>query len=308
MFSSFMMVLPIVICIAAGYIFKRTGMLNEEGAVQIGRIVFYLATPCILFRLTMTLRAEDLANVRFISVLYVCMLLSMLAAYVILRMRGGDRKCTSVSYLMVLRTNNLFMGIPTIIMLWGQEALRVYALYIAMSIGFIEIISAAFALASLYGELNFSSIRKIVIGLFTNPVVLTTIAGTAWGLCIKMPLPRCIDLPMEIFGNLGTGLALMTLGMKLNLKSIVHDLASTWTDSLIRLIISPLIVWTGFQLFPSAPELERMAVLLLALPIAANTAPMADALGMDSEYAAHSVMASTLLSIFTLPVMVNLLL
>ena len=308
MFENFMIVLPLIICIAAGYYFKRSGMLNSEGAAQMGRIVFRVVTPCAIFRLTMTLKAEDLTNVRFIAVFYSCIIISLLAVWFIGLFRKGTRRRRSTSYLMVLRTNNVYIGIPMIMMLWGEEMMSSYALLVALTMAAIEISSSLAALASVNDGIKASSLKYVLRSLFANPAVLSALAGTFWGLALARPLPRFIDLPMEIFSNLGTGLALITLGMRFEPKRLMHGLRTTWQDSAIRLILVPVIVWTAFRLFPTSPDLVRVAVLIMALPAAANTPSMAEDMGMDGKYAANAVIATTILSIFTLPLLLNTLL
>lgn len=309
MFDSFLMVLPIIISMLVGYSLKCIGMLNDEGAKQMGNIVFWIALPCLLFRITYTLRLNDLSNMRFLLLFFGSIIVSMLCAQIIELFRHGDRKRKAVSCIVVVRTNCIFMGIPTVLMLWGESRLKTFALLLALSQAGIEILAALSSLIMLYGGVHVKALKHVFKAFIRNPVVLGTVAGTLWGVCVGIELPKCIDLSLEILGGLGTGLALMTLGMKLEPKRIFSDFFYTWEDSFIRLFIVPVIIWLVFSFFPAPiayPELEKMSILIMAMPAATSVFPMAESMGMDGDYAARCVVATTLLSIFTLPIIINL--
>lgn len=309
MLDSFLIILPIIICILVGYCLKVFGILTKEGAKQMGSLVFWVATPCLLFRMTYTLKLESLSHTRFFLVFYSCLIFSLLCVQLINLLRHCDNKRKATSCMMSIRSNSIFMGIPTVIMLWGDGMLGTLGVFMAFAQTGIVLIGVISSLVVLYGGLHADSIKYAFRSFIRNPVVLGVFAGLIWGLCIGITLPKSVDLSLKILGGIGTGLALMALGTKLEPKRVVADLISTWPDSLIRLIIVPLIVWLGFKIFSTpSPNLEKVAILIMSMPVATNTFPMAEAMGMDGDYAAQSVMATTLLSIFTMPIIAKLLL
>ena len=46
----------------------------------------------------------------------------------------------------------------------------------------------------------------------------------------------------------------------------------------------------------------------MAMPVAMNTFPMAEAMGMDGDYTAKTIMVSTMVSVVTLPLVIRFLL
>ena len=64
----------------------------------------------------------------------------------------------------------------------------------------------------------------------------------------------------------------------------------------------------GFRFLPSVPEMEKLSVLVMAMPVAMNTFPMAEAMGMDGDYTAKTIMVSTMVSVVTLPLVIRFLL
>ena len=62
MLKSFMLILPIMICVLTGYAAKKMNLLNEESNAVMGKIVFYIAVPCILFRSLQKLKAAEMTQ------------------------------------------------------------------------------------------------------------------------------------------------------------------------------------------------------------------------------------------------------
>jgi predicted permease len=54
-------------------------------------------------------------------------------------------------------------------------------------------------------------------------------------------------------------------------------------------------------------EMVQAGVLLAAMPVGVNTAIIAQAMGMDSEYCSRGIAVSTLCSIVSLPLWIGLL-
>ena len=82
---------------------------------------------------------------------------------------------------------------------------------------------------------------------------------------------------------------------------IVKILSSTWFDTLIKLAVNPAIMCVVLFLLPISKELFQVTVMLSAMPNAVNCFILARGMGMDSEYAADLVAATTLLGIISIP-------
>ncbi len=308
MADGFMLILPIMCCIMTGWFMKRVGVLNDEGGAQMGRVVFYVAAPCLIFRFTLSLRLSDFADGNFITVLYGGYLMMALASWLVERFRSGNRARKAASVLMSIRSNNMFMGMPAVIMLWGENWLGWYGRYMAISVLGFELFSATCGLIALNGGVGWKSFRRVLLSLTHNPIVISIAISLICGMGLGLTLPRWIDLPLKIFGDLGTGLALMTLGMKLKPERLLNDFCEVWPDLVVRLLLSPLILAVGFRFLPSVPEMEKLSVLVMAMPVAMNTFPMAEAMGMDGDYTAKTIMVSTMVSVVTLPLVIRFLL
>jgi len=308
MTDGFILILPIMCCIMTGWFLKRVGILNEEGGAQIGRLIYYLAAPCLIFRFTLSLKPRDFADVGFIAVLYGGFVLMALVSWIIERFRGGTAARKASSVIMSIRSNNMFMGMPAVLMLWGENWMGYYGRFMALCVVGFEIISALCGLVTLHGGVGLGAMKRVFASLFRNPIVISILFSLAWGMGLHLPMPRFLDMSLKIFGDLGTGLALITIGMKLRPSELVNDFLQCWPDAVVRLMIAPAILAAGYRFFPSEPEMVKVSVLVMAMPVAMNTAPLAAAMGMDGNYAAKTIMVTTVLSVATLPLVIRFLL
>ncbi len=307
MLDGFMLILPIMCCVMTGWFLKRIGALTDEGGDQMGILIFYVASPCLVFRFTFALTPADFADFGYMAVLYAGYAAMALSSCAVGLLRGQSRARRAASVLVSLRSNNVFMGYPAVVMLWGESRLGFYGRYMAISVLGVELVSAAASLLVLNGGLRLSALRRFALSLFKNPIVVGILAALVWGMGLKLPMPRFLDISMKIFGDIGTGLALMSLGMRLRPSRLWGDFLATWPDAALRLLLSPLLLAAGYAVVPARPEMVKIAVLVMAMPAAMNTFSMADAMGMDGDYAARATMVSTVASALTLPLVIRFL-
>lgn len=307
MLSAFLLILPIMLSIALGWFLKRWKVVTDRGAAEMGSFIFYVAMPAILFRTTLRVEAQHFSDWHFLLVIHGAYLILLAAAWFCASLRGFGVKRRASSVLMAIRSNNVFMGMPAALMLWGDAGFVSFARFLALSVLGFEVLSAMSGLIALSGSFSWKSLKQVLRSLTKNPLVIAVVSGLLWGLLVPFKLPRWLDVTLEIMGNTGTGIALVTLGMKMNPPTLLRDLARAWSDILIRLVLSPLLLLLGFYFLPTDALLMKTAVLVMAMPVAVNSFTMAVELDMDGDYAAQAIVASTIASMATLPVIISFL-
>jgi hypothetical protein len=137
-----------------------------------------------------------------------------------------------------------------------------------------------------------------------HPFILATIAGLAFA-ATGLHLPAFTDAPLDGFASAAAPAALFSLGLTLSRYK-----ASTLSLPLgvcltAKLVLHPLLVAGGFLwLGTFEPIWVATAIIMGALPPAANVYVMARAEGISVELAARAVLFGTLLSAITLPVII----
>jgi hypothetical protein len=74
-----------------------------------------------------------------------------------------------------------------------------------------------------------------------------------------------------------------------------------------RFVISPLSILLLAMVFPLPPLMRNVFVIQAAMPVMTNTAIVSKAYGADSEYVAVMITATTIATIFVVPVYMAIL-
>ena len=139
-----------------------------------------------------------------------------------------------------------------------------------------------------------------------HPFILATIAAllfasTGWS------LPKFIDTPLTGFQHAAAPAALFSLGLTLARNRGGHVETRLGACLAVKLIIHPLAVALAFMLVSGFdPIWVATAIIMGALPPAANVYVMARAEGISVALSARAVLYGTLFSAVTLPVVISL--
>ena len=205
-----------------------------------------------------------------------------------------------------VRANNVYLGLPAVIIAMGEKGAQVASIYLAVVLPGYNILSVVWGELLKSGTLNFRIIRNALLNLTKNPLIISSISGVICGI-LGLPIPESLMVSMKFVGDMATGLALITLGMSLELQNLPSALKRTWSDVLIKLIVHPAFAWLFLLIWPVEKPMFQAVVIICAMPTAVNTFMVAEAMGLDHEYACELVAVTTTLAAVTIPVWVMLL-
>ena len=146
------------------------------------------------------------------------------------------------------------------------------------------------------------SLRKVI----SHPFILATLAGLLFARS-SLSMPAFLNTPLTGFANAAAPTALFSLGLTLarNRGGAVDPRLGACLA--IKLIGHPLIVALGFMIFSGFDPLWiATAIIMGALPPAANVYVMARAEGISVPLAARTVLYGTAFSAVTLPIFISL--
>lgn len=281
--------------VGIGYLMFFFQKISSEGAKTLANILLYLSLPCVIIKGFLAERSAEATIGLLISaasaliILLVCILVS----------RIFFKKDAVASFASAF-SNPGFFGIPLITACLSEGAV----FYIAAFIAFLNLFQWTYGVHILTGKKGALSLKKII----TAPFMIAILIGllfyfTTW----EMPslLLSCITF----LAGLNTPLAMFTIGIYLAQTNILNMLKkrSLYGISLVRLIVIPLLSLGLLTLLPAEFFSLKIAVLIAsACPVGSNVAMYAQLHNRDYPYAVETVVISTLFSLITIPVLLQL--
>ena len=321
--TSLQSIIPIVLLIALGYILKGRGMFNDTFSSNLSRLIMSVILPAGVFvSILHHMQTSDLWNLRYgLLVVGLTYFVSYIVAFIMMKMLRVPPGRRGIFINMVVNDNCLFIGLPVQIALFGPEALPYFLLYYignTISVWMVGVFLIEMdplpQNSSATGESVRPSGHKFSWKKLLPPPLMGFIVALIF-LYAQIPLPTILHNTLNYLGDMVTPLSLLYIGIVLHdagLKSMALN-----KDSLGgifgRFVIAPLIMFGviitvryigGITLEPIAMItfiVQSAGPVIAVLPIVANES------GADLPFATGLVMISTILFVFVIPLIMELL-
>lgn len=300
--------MPVFLLIALGKTLTCMPFFDGTLSRTLNRLTYWIALPALLLdKITnATFSSGEVARIPILLVLATCG--SILFSYIVAALMKLERRALGAFVQGSSRANNAFVGLPVILYaLGGQHPGIETAATVALApaIVFYNVFSVSVLLAhrergrQSAGEAALLFLKQII----TNPLLISCALGlTLHALHIRFPM--AIQRSLSALGSAALALALLSIGSALSFKGAGEGLPRSFTASVIKIFIQPLI-GLGLALLWNLPPVERQMLLIyLACPTAVASYIMADLLDSDRDLAAHIIVISTLLSAISLSLIV----
>ena len=193
-----------------------------------------------------------------------------------------------------------FFGMPVVRALFpdAPEA----AVYSCMFNISLNIVAWTIGVYTLTGDKKYISLRAA----FLNPSVITAVVGFLLYLAnAKSWLPEFVQGGFRALGVMSTPLCMLILGIRLatmNLKKLFTT-PLVWLACTGKLVVFPLFCWALTLPFPLDPVFRASILMLAGTPCASILLNLAEIHHNGQQLAANCALLSTLLSIFTIPLL-----
>ena len=290
----------IFIMILPGYIFRKRSIISVNQIGAVNSIVVNLTWPCLVIdAMQIKFSADTLKDAGYIVI--VCFIafavIAVLGIPIVKHLKLNKSKQYLVLF-MFLQGNTGFIGIPVIKALYGTNAL-----FYAAIVEFANDIFL-FTIGVLLIQMSAGVSLKIRPLDLLSPGLVGVIVGIVMFI-MDFRLPDLLGGSIEMIGNATTPLTMFSIGFQLGsirLKEFFKEW-QVYAVLFVKLMIVPAItVIILMILSEEIALLEKVIIILFAMPIASVASIFSQQYKGEVEFATKSVLLSTVMSLVTVPI------
>ncbi len=321
---SFNAVIPIVLMVLLGYILQKIKLFPQDFFKQLNKLTFKVLLPVNLF--VSVYEINSISNIDIKAPLYaVCgvffaFVIGFLATFLI-----KDRAKKGAVWQCVFRSNYAIIGIPLAGHLLGAEATAVASIIAAFVVPEFNVL-AIICLSIFKKDEKKISVKKIIVDICKNPLILGVLAGVLC-LLIRLLLVKVgCDFRLMTMGAVsseGTGfiykvikylaqattpIALISMGGQFEFSTYKTDIKEVIIATTLRTVFVPFtVILVACFCFGFRGAEVAAFISVFGSPVAVSSAIMAYEMKSDGKLASALVVSTTLTSILCLTVIITLL-
>ena len=278
----------IFVLLASGYLAKRTKVIPQNQLIIFIDFVLVFAMPALIFDKVYHVNI-DFHLFSVIACGLGSNIVAMLLAYGLGRLLGFSKATTASMALLARFGNTLFMGLPVLQGILGDDIANEVILYDQMvtcvPIAFLGPFILSYAAPS-----NVSLIAN-VFKIMKFPPFLALVAGL---LAKSVEIPDFLFAPLRLFSGAVVPVALFAVGLGLGFNTVRSSYKSTALVVFLRMVVAPCFfvafAWVfGIEFSPSymvglietaMPPMVLASAMILKAKLDSNLAISAIAIGM----------------------------
>lgn len=307
LWAQFLSTLPLFILILLGFLAVKLGRWQKTVTDSLTKFTFYIAFPIMLFQIMSHFSEQSEIDIKLLLVFFggsfIVFAIGCLIASKIFKLNGSQSTLFAMGG---IYTNTVFVGIPIIKMLLGDQAIPIVAIIVifnALILWTLATVSIEFVQM---GKLSGRSFIKALKNVSKNPIIIGIFTGIAVNY-IGLPIPNFINQSTKMVSDMTAPLSLIVLGMGLAEYKIRDQFLITSSICILKLAILPIVTYIVGKLL-GLPTLElQVVVLLSSVSIAINCYMMARQFEVLQGPIASSLLISTALSSVTTPLILSIM-
>ena len=289
-----------------GYLLGKAKKAVAGHLSTMSAVLIYVCSPCMVVSsfLSMEYSSENMKNMGlFFLVSFAFEVAFLLTLFFIFRKKFHINKYRMLAIGSTLG-NCGFFGMPLIkALLPDHPEVACYSSIFVISMNILVFTAAVYCLTQ---EKKYISLKSATI----NPAVLSLlVALVLYVIGAREYIPDTCVNAIDLMGKMTTPVCMLILGIRLSTIKI-KDLVSepfVYFICIGKLIVFPLLAFAVAFVLPMPYSFKASLFILGAVPCASVILNMAEIHGKEQKLSANCILLSTLLCIFTIPVMSLLL-
>ncbi|MCT7534619.1 AEC family transporter [Aliarcobacter cryaerophilus] len=285
-------VLPIAIYLLFGYLFK---IIFQDNSKQLVDFIIYFSLPAIVFSKIYPLQLDT--KILWLILMFMAIIFfNLFLSYCVGKIMRLNRVTLATFMIMATFGNTSFIGFSYIDAFYGQDYI-VYGVIYDIFGSFLLLVSVGMIIIT-WGSGRKNSILNISKSIFLFPpmiIFFITIFSK------NFEVPKFIIYTSQNLGSTLVPIAMIAIGMKLELKHIFSRLHIVTVAVVLKMLIVPIIILFTFKYFYGVDETwVKVTLIEVAMPPMTMAAVLAIKGGLDEKIAINSLVLGVIVSLFTI--------
>jgi len=306
MMAAFETLLPVFLLIGLGWALRHRHVVPEDMWRGVELLSYWVFFPALLAD---TMIRANLAEMPLGSIAATMIAAFLTMALCLLALKSSIMSMLAIegptySSLFQSATRwNGFVALPIVAKLYGDEGVALVAVIIGV------LVPAANIMAVTVVARNAASrqltLRETVYVVFRNPFIWATAIGLAINL-LHIPIYQPVMSAMGMLGGAAIGCGLLMVGAGLDTAEAIRPSPAVWLGTLLKLGGTPLLVMAWSLLTGVHGAAFVACMISAAVPTAMSAYLLARQMGGDAPLVAATVTMQTILSFFSIPIVITI--
>ena len=297
-------VLPLIICMAAGYLFRRTKLVDEGFCRKCNTFCFKTFLPLMIFMNVYNSDLESAVQPGAFLFAAAAVLVIFAAAFLIIPrivkkgsvdsagspVSAASRQAVLIQC--IFRSNFVIFGYQVVANVYGAGEAAVASVMAAIVVPLYNVLAV---ITLEYFTNSKNGLRPVILGIIKNPLIIGAVAALLFKLS-GLTLPAPFYTGLSDMAGMATPLALVVLGGTFHFDALRRNAGALAIGTLGKIVVSPLVTVPIAAALGFRDANLLSLVIVFASPAAVNSYTMAAAYGHDPELAGQLVVVTSVLS------------
>lgn len=287
-----------LILITVGIVCSKTKIISKESNKDLSKFVLQVVNPVMIFMSYQTdYKPELVKNLLLTFVLSLgAYAVTILLAYLLIPSKKGRE--TELERFSAIYSNCGFMGIPLVNALFGMEGV----FYLTAFITVFNLIVWTHGIILISGEKSMKNIVKVLY----SPTIIAIVLGIIT-FFLQIRLHEVPAKALEFISQLNTPMAMIVSGVTMAETNVLKLLkkGGIYYICFLRLLLIPAILAALLSPLGISEKVRLTVIVAASAPPAAMCTLQCIRYGRNSVYSSEIFTAGTILSVLTLPLVVE---
>ena len=294
--------IPMFSLIGIGYLLRRIQFMSEQDGTVLSKFAFYILLPPLMFTSILSGDASKSLNINFIFSYEIITITIFVLTYllgVLIKLKTMEK---AIFGLNAAYPNYGYIGVPLCILAFGAEAAIPLAL-ILLADTFVLLTTLIFYKLTETRKTSLRELSKEIIQRFIyNPLMMSVFVAFIFS-TLDIKIVTAVDRTLSLVAASATAVALIALGVSLNVTSIKNQKSVLFFITVIKLIVHPILIFIVFQFQTNIdPIWVKTAIVCASLPVAANVFVLANYYKNFESESAAAITITTIVSSITVTI------